>query len=185
MRQCSRIRMAPRWRAVSVPSMKDSKRSTCREMTPFWWSGWARWVSPLSCWQRHWAPASSLESTFSRIAWRWRRTLGLADHVVKAGPGNVEEIRGLTGGYGVERAFDASGSDKRRLTAIQATRKWSASLASFKIQLSFLPMSAQGRLAAQPVLLLQSSPRRLLELVTRGTDARRLHETWPGHAHFP
>ena len=30
----------------------------------------------------------------------------------------------LTGGYGVERAFDASGSDKGRLTAIQATRKW-------------------------------------------------------------
>ncbi len=113
------------------------------------------------------------------------QNLGLADHVVKAGPGNVEEIRGLTGGYGVERAFDASGSDKRRLTAIQATRKWSASLASFKIQLSFLPMSAQGRLAAQPVLLLQSSPRSLLELVTRGTDARQLHETWPGHAHFP
>src|SRR6476619_1900993 len=50
--------------------------------------------------------------------------LGLADHVIKAGPDNVEEIRSLTGGYGVERAFDASGSDKGRLTAIQATRKW-------------------------------------------------------------
>jgi hypothetical protein len=50
--------------------------------------------------------------------------LGLADHVIKAGPNNVEEIRSLTGGYGVERAFDASGSDKGRLTAIQATRKW-------------------------------------------------------------
>jgi threonine dehydrogenase-like Zn-dependent dehydrogenase len=50
--------------------------------------------------------------------------LGLADHVIKAGAGNVEEIRSLTGGHGVERAFDASGSDKGRLTAIQATRKW-------------------------------------------------------------
>src|SRR5271157_2165226 len=50
--------------------------------------------------------------------------LGLADHILKAGAGNVEEIRRLTGGYGVERAFDASGSDKGRLTAIQATRKW-------------------------------------------------------------
>jgi threonine dehydrogenase-like Zn-dependent dehydrogenase len=30
--------------------------------------------------------------------------LGLADHVIKAGAGNVDEIRSLTGGYGVERA---------------------------------------------------------------------------------
>jgi threonine dehydrogenase-like Zn-dependent dehydrogenase len=52
------------------------------------------------------------------------KNLGLADHVLKAGPGNVEEIRSLTGGHGVERAFDASGNDKGRLTAIQATRKW-------------------------------------------------------------
>jgi threonine dehydrogenase-like Zn-dependent dehydrogenase len=50
--------------------------------------------------------------------------LGLADHVFKAGPENVKEIRSLTNGHGVERAFDASGSDKGRLTAIQATRKW-------------------------------------------------------------
>jgi threonine dehydrogenase-like Zn-dependent dehydrogenase len=50
--------------------------------------------------------------------------LGLADHLLKAGPKNVEEIRDLTNGHGVERAFDASGSDKGRLTAIQATRKW-------------------------------------------------------------
>jgi threonine dehydrogenase-like Zn-dependent dehydrogenase len=50
--------------------------------------------------------------------------LGLADHVLKSGPDNVEEIRRLTGGHGVERAFDASGNDKGRLTAIQATRKW-------------------------------------------------------------
>jgi threonine dehydrogenase-like Zn-dependent dehydrogenase len=50
--------------------------------------------------------------------------LGLADHVLKAGPENVKEIRSLTNGHGVERAFDASGRDKGRLTAIQATRKW-------------------------------------------------------------
>src|ERR1700759_5653674 len=50
--------------------------------------------------------------------------LGLADHVIKAGAGHVDAIRSLTGGYGVERAFDASGGDKGRLTAIQATRKW-------------------------------------------------------------
>jgi threonine dehydrogenase-like Zn-dependent dehydrogenase len=52
------------------------------------------------------------------------RTLALADHVLKSGPENVEDIRSLTGGHGVERAFDASGNDKGRLTAIQATRKW-------------------------------------------------------------
>ena len=52
------------------------------------------------------------------------RKLGLADHVLKSGPENAEEIRSLTGGHGVERAFDASGNDKGRLTAIQATRKW-------------------------------------------------------------
>ena len=50
--------------------------------------------------------------------------LGLADHVLKAGTENVQEIRNLTNGHGVERALDASGSDKGRLTAIQATRKW-------------------------------------------------------------
>src|ERR1700758_1392458 len=50
--------------------------------------------------------------------------LGLVDHVLKAGSENVGEIRSLTNGHGVERAFDASGSDKGRLTALQATRKW-------------------------------------------------------------
>jgi threonine dehydrogenase-like Zn-dependent dehydrogenase len=52
------------------------------------------------------------------------QNLGLADHVLKVGPGNVQQIRDLTNGYGVERAFDASGNDKGRLTAVQATRKW-------------------------------------------------------------
>jgi len=50
--------------------------------------------------------------------------LGLADHVLTASANNAEEIRKLTGGHGVERAIDASGNDKGRLTAIQATRKW-------------------------------------------------------------
>lgn len=52
------------------------------------------------------------------------KNLGLANHVLKAGPDNVAQIRELTGGHGVERAVDASGNDKARLTAIQATRKW-------------------------------------------------------------
>ena len=50
--------------------------------------------------------------------------LGLADHVFKAGPDNVAQVRDVTGGNGVERAVDASGNSKGRLTAIRATRKW-------------------------------------------------------------
>ena len=52
------------------------------------------------------------------------KKLGLADFFLKADPENVEEIKKITGGHGVERAIDASGNDKGRLTAIQATRKW-------------------------------------------------------------
>lgn len=52
------------------------------------------------------------------------RQLGLADHVLKAGPNNVAEVLALTGGKGVEKAVDTSANDKARLTAIQATRKW-------------------------------------------------------------
>ncbi|MEM7734647.1 MAG: zinc-binding dehydrogenase [Deinococcota bacterium] len=52
------------------------------------------------------------------------QSLGLAQHVLKASASNVEEIRALTNGHGVERAIDASGNDKARRTAIQATRKW-------------------------------------------------------------
>jgi len=52
------------------------------------------------------------------------KNLGLADHVLKASPDNVTQVRELTGGMGVERAVDTSGSDKGRLTTIQATRKW-------------------------------------------------------------
>ena len=52
------------------------------------------------------------------------KKLGLADFLLKAGPDNVEEIKKITGGYGVERAIDASGNEKGRLTAIQAARKW-------------------------------------------------------------
>lgn len=50
--------------------------------------------------------------------------LGLADHVLKAGPDNVAQVLALTGGKGVEKAVDASANDSARLTAIQAARKW-------------------------------------------------------------
>ncbi|EDY84154.1 Alcohol dehydrogenase GroES-like domain family [Verrucomicrobiia bacterium DG1235] len=52
------------------------------------------------------------------------KDLGLCDHVLKAGPDNVSEIRALTGGHGVERAIDCSAHPAARKTAIQATRKW-------------------------------------------------------------
>jgi threonine dehydrogenase-like Zn-dependent dehydrogenase len=52
------------------------------------------------------------------------KDMGLADHVLKAGADNVEEIKALTGGMGVEKAVECSANDKARLTAIQATRKW-------------------------------------------------------------
>jgi len=52
------------------------------------------------------------------------RRLGLADQVLAPGEANVKEIQALTGGRGVERAFDASASDKGRATAIRAARQW-------------------------------------------------------------
>ncbi|MDR1902994.1 MAG: zinc-binding dehydrogenase [Treponema sp.] len=50
--------------------------------------------------------------------------LKLADKVFTPSDSNTEEILALTGGRGVERAFDSSGSDKGRSTAIRATRQW-------------------------------------------------------------
>jgi threonine dehydrogenase-like Zn-dependent dehydrogenase len=50
--------------------------------------------------------------------------LGLCDVVLAAGPDNVNEVRKLTGGYGVERAVDCSGHADARAVAIRATRKW-------------------------------------------------------------
>jgi threonine dehydrogenase-like Zn-dependent dehydrogenase len=50
--------------------------------------------------------------------------LGLCDSVVVAGPDNVDEVRELTGGLGVERAVDCSANAEARGIAIRATRKW-------------------------------------------------------------
>jgi threonine dehydrogenase-like Zn-dependent dehydrogenase len=52
------------------------------------------------------------------------RDLGLCDHVLMSGPRNVEEVRDLTRGNGVERAIDCSANAAARVTAIRATRKW-------------------------------------------------------------
>jgi threonine dehydrogenase-like Zn-dependent dehydrogenase len=50
--------------------------------------------------------------------------LGLCDSVVAAGQDNVNEVRELTGGLGVERAVDCSANAEARAVAIRATRKW-------------------------------------------------------------
>lgn len=50
--------------------------------------------------------------------------MGLCDVVLKAEPGNVQQVRRLTAGKGVEKAVDCSANDKARLTCIQAARKW-------------------------------------------------------------
>lgn len=55
---------------------------------------------------------------------RLARDLGLADHILEAGPDNVARIRELTGGQGCEKTVDCSAGDKARLTCIQAARKW-------------------------------------------------------------
>ena len=52
------------------------------------------------------------------------KNLHLFDEVLKAGAENVQQVKNLTGGMGVEKAVDCSAHDKARLTCIQATRKW-------------------------------------------------------------
>jgi len=52
------------------------------------------------------------------------RDLGLCDEVIASADDNVEQVRKLTGGFGVERAVDCSAHDAARATAIRATRKW-------------------------------------------------------------
>jgi len=52
------------------------------------------------------------------------KDLGLCDAVLTAGPGNLRQVRDMTGGHGVERAVDCSANDQARATAIRATRKW-------------------------------------------------------------
>lgn len=52
------------------------------------------------------------------------KKLGLVDYVFKPSENNVEEVKSVTGGHGVERAIDCSASDPGRATAIRAARKW-------------------------------------------------------------
>ena len=50
--------------------------------------------------------------------------LGLCDSVLISSPANVDQVRQLTGGRGVERAVDCSANNHARATAVRATRKW-------------------------------------------------------------
>ncbi len=50
--------------------------------------------------------------------------LKLCDEVLGSAADNVEAVRRLTGGQGVERAVDCSANVAARATAIRATRKW-------------------------------------------------------------
>jgi threonine dehydrogenase-like Zn-dependent dehydrogenase len=50
--------------------------------------------------------------------------LGLCDDVLRSSADNVQQVRDLTGGQGVERAVDCSANADARATAIRATRKW-------------------------------------------------------------
>lgn len=52
------------------------------------------------------------------------KELGILDHGFTPSATVVEEIKALTGGHGVERAFDCSANDQGRATAVRATRKW-------------------------------------------------------------
>ncbi|GHV39287.1 alcohol dehydrogenase [Spirochaetia bacterium] len=52
------------------------------------------------------------------------KKLNLTDAVLSPSDANVDEVKALTGGNGVERAFDASASDRGRATAIRAARQW-------------------------------------------------------------
>lgn len=55
---------------------------------------------------------------------RLAESLGLFDCVLAAGAENVEQVRELTGGRGVERAVECSANASARAVAIRATRKW-------------------------------------------------------------
>ena len=52
------------------------------------------------------------------------KELGLLDHAFKPSDNTLSEILAVTGGHGVEKAIDCSGSDPGRQTAVRAVRDW-------------------------------------------------------------
>ena len=65
---------------------------------------------------------SGVEKEETRI--KIAKDKGLVDKVYTPGDDTLEKIRKSTGGHGVEKAFDCSGSNEGRQLAIRATRKW-------------------------------------------------------------
>ncbi len=63
-----------------------------------------------------------IEATDERLS--IAREMRLFTDVLKASEDNVEQIRDLTAGRGVEKSIDCSASNKARLTCIQAARRW-------------------------------------------------------------
>jgi threonine dehydrogenase-like Zn-dependent dehydrogenase len=55
---------------------------------------------------------------------RLAESLKLCDIVLNADPDNINQVRSMTRGFGVERAIDCSANAAARATAIRATRKW-------------------------------------------------------------
>jgi threonine dehydrogenase-like Zn-dependent dehydrogenase len=55
---------------------------------------------------------------------RIAESLSLCDIVLKAGDSNLNEVKDVTGGHGVERSIDCSANASARALAIRATRKW-------------------------------------------------------------
>lgn len=55
---------------------------------------------------------------------RIAKELGLVDVAFKPDENTVENIKAITGGKGVERAFDCSANDGARQIAVRATRDW-------------------------------------------------------------
>ncbi len=51
-------------------------------------------------------------------------SLGVCDEVIESGDNAVDEIRRRTGGHGVEKAVECSGSEGGRRIAVQAARRW-------------------------------------------------------------
>jgi len=52
------------------------------------------------------------------------KNTNLFDSVLKANISNIEEVKELTNGNGVEKSVECSANDKARLLSIQAARKW-------------------------------------------------------------
>jgi threonine dehydrogenase-like Zn-dependent dehydrogenase len=55
---------------------------------------------------------------------RIAESMNLCDIVLKASDGNLNHVKDLTAGHGVERSIDCSANASARALAIRATRKW-------------------------------------------------------------